>query len=125
MKYLYIALGCLCLALGAIGTVLPILPTTPFLLATCFFFAKSSSRLNDWFLSTKLYQNNFKSLREQGAMTKKTKIRVMLTVTLLMGISFVMMHQVLVGRIVLGIVWLLHLYIFLFRIRTLEDSSEQ
>ena len=125
MKYLYIALGCLCLALGAIGTVLPILPTTPFLLATCFFFAKISSRLNDWFLSTKLYQNNFKSLREQGAMTKKTKIRVMLTVTLLMGIGFVMMHQVLVGRIVLGIVWLLHLYIFLFRIRTLEDSSEQ
>lgn len=125
MKYLYIALGLVCLALSALGAALPLLPATPFLLGTCFFFAKGSRRLNDWFLSTKLYQNNFKSFREQRAMTRKTKRNIMLTVTLTMGIGFVMMNQVPVGRIVLALVWLFHLYYFAFRIRTLEDNSEE
>ena len=36
MKYLYIALGLVCLALGAVGAVLPLLPATPFLLGPAF-----------------------------------------------------------------------------------------
>lgn len=120
MKYLYIALGLVCLALGAVGAVLPLLPATPFLLGTCFFFAKGSDRLNRWFLSTKLYQKNFKSFREQRAMTWRTKIGIMVTVTLTMSIGFTMMHEVLIGRIVLGCVWLFHVYYFIFRIRTLD-----
>lgn len=120
MKYLYIALGLVCLALGAVGAVLPLLPATPFLLGTCFFFANGSDRLNRWFLSTKLYQMNFKSFREQRAMTWRTKIGIRITVTLTMSIGFIMMHEVLIGRIVLGCVWLFHVYYFIFRIRTLD-----
>ncbi len=123
MKYLYITLGLVCLALGAVGAVIPLLPATPFLLGTCFFFAKGSDRLNQWFLSTKLYKNNFKSFHEQRAMRLKTKITIMVTVTLTMTIGFVMMQEVLVGRIVLGCVWLFHMYYFIFRIRTLKPQQ--
>lgn len=127
MKFLYIALGLICLALGALGAVLPLLPATPFLLGTCFFFAKGSNRLNQWFLNTKLYQKHFKSFREQRAMALKTKISIMATVTVTMSIGFIMMHEVLIGRIVLACVWLFHMYYFIFRIRTLSqnDNSDE
>ena len=44
-KIVFIVLGCICLALGTVGVVLPILPTVPFYLATAFCFANSSERL--------------------------------------------------------------------------------
>ena len=49
MKLVYLVLGILSTALGAIGVVLPILTTTPFLLVAEICFAKSSRRLHNWF----------------------------------------------------------------------------
>ena len=57
-KAMYVALGCISLILGVIGIFLPILPTTPFLLLTLYSFAKGSSRLEQWFLGTKLYHKH-------------------------------------------------------------------
>lgn len=55
-KALWIILGCVSLALGAVGAVLPLLPSFPFLLLAAVSFAKSSEKLSRWFTSTKLYQ---------------------------------------------------------------------
>ena len=49
-KIFWIVLGFLCLGFGTIGIVLPILPTVPFYMATLFCFAKSSERLQSWFM---------------------------------------------------------------------------
>ncbi len=57
-------------------------------------------------------------------MTVKTKVRIMLTVTILMSIGFIMMHAVHVGRIVLGIVWLFHVLYFIFGIKTLKLEED-
>lgn len=57
-------------------------------------------------------------------MTVKTKVRIMLTVTILMSIGFIMMHAVPVGRIVLWIVWLFHVLYFIFGIKTLKLEED-
>lgn len=60
-KVFYIVLGCTGLGLGALGAVLPLLPAFPFLLLAAFCFGKSSERLHNWFIGTKLYKNNLES----------------------------------------------------------------
>ena len=123
-KAFFIVLGCLSLGLGALGAVLPILPTVPFLMLAAFCFAKSSEKLHNWFISTKLYKKNLESFVQGKGMTVKTKIRIMVTVTFLMSIGFIMMHAVPVGRIILGFVWLFHVLYFIFVIKTLKVETE-
>lgn len=115
-KILYIMIGCISLGLGIIGVILPILPTVPFVLLAAFCFAKSSERLDGWFKNTKLYrENNIKN-----GMTKRAKIRIMCSVTLLMSIGFIMMglKDIVVGNIVLLIVWIFHMVYFTLGVKT-------
>lgn len=121
-KILYIVLGCIGLGLGALGAVLPLLPAFPFLLLAAFCFGRSSEKLHTWFIGTKLYKNNLESYVAGKGMTKKAKIRIMLTVTVLMSIGFIMMHQVPLGRIVLGCVWVFHVVYFLLGVKTIRPD---
>ena len=52
LKAFWIVLGFLCMVLGTVGIVLPILPTVPFYMATLLCFAKSSQKLHDWFVGS-------------------------------------------------------------------------
>ena len=115
-KIIYMIIGCISIVLGIVGVVLPILPTVPFVLLAAFCFARSSERLDDWFKNTKLYkENNIKS-----GMTKRVKMRIMCSVTLLMSIGFIMMglKGLIVGNVVLLIVWIFHMVYFMFGVKT-------
>ena len=92
-RVIFSVLGLLCLCLGTIGVFLPILPTTPFYLATLFFFANSSQRLHDWFIGTKLYHKHLESFVQKRGMMMKTKLSILVSVTLLMGIGFFLMAR--------------------------------
>ena len=122
-KILYVVLGCIGVALGALGAVLPLLPAFPFLLLAAFCFARSSERLNRWFTGTKLYKNNLESYVKGRGMTRKTKVKIMVTVTLLMSVGFVMMDQVPVGRIVLACVWVFHILYFMLGVKTIPKGQ--
>lgn len=121
-KILYIILGCIGVGLGAVGAVVPLLPAFPFLLLAAFCFARSSERLNNWFTHTKLYKNNLETYVKGRGMTWRTKIRIMITVTILMSIGFIMMglKGVVVGCVVLTGVWLFHIFYFIFGVKTLS-----
>ena len=123
-KIVFVIIGCIGVGLGALGVVLTILPTVPFLLLAAFCFARSSERLNNWFTGTKLYKNNLESYVKGKGMTRKTKIKIMVTVTVLMTIGFIMMDQVLVGRIVLACVWVFHILYFVFGVKTIKTGQE-
>lgn len=119
-KAALIILGCIGVGLGAVGAVVPLIPAFPFLMLAAFCFAKSSEKLNNWFINTKLYRNNLESYIKGQGMTKKTKVRIMITVTVLMSIGFIMMNSVPVGRIVLTGVWIFHIIYFAFGVKTLK-----
>lgn len=124
-KVLYIVIGCVSLALGAVGAVLPILPTVPFLMLSAFCFARSSEKLNRWFRSTRLYQDNLKDFAAGKGMTVKTKLRIMITVTALMAIGLFMMGRkgIVAGCIVLAIVWVCHVVYFVFGVKTIPPEE--
>ncbi len=124
-KVLYIILGCIGVGLGAVGAVLPLLPSFPFLLLAAFCFARSSERLNNWFISTRLYKENLESYVQGKGMTRKTKVKIMVTVTILMSIGFIMMHAVPVGRIVLGCVWVFHILYFCMGVKTIPAAERR
>lgn len=119
-KILYVIIGCIGLGLGALGAALPLLPAFPFLMLAAFCFARSSEKLDNWFRSTKLYKNNLESFVQGRGMTKKTKIKIMITVTVLMSVGFAMMGSVPVGRIVLFCVWVFHIIYFMFGVKNCE-----
>lgn len=119
-KIIMLIVGCIGVGLGALGAVLPILPAFPFLLLAAVCFAKSSDRLDRWFRGTKLYKNDLESFVKGQGMTRKTKIKVMITVTLLMSIGFAIMFskEIYVPCIILGGVWLFHIIYFAFFVKT-------
>lgn len=122
-KVLYVILGCFSVTLGAVGAVLPILPTVPFLLLTAYCFARSSQRLETWFKNTKLYKDNLEDYVEGKGMSRKAKMRIMCTVTLLMSIVCILMSTkgILTGCMVLGCVWILHILYFTFKVKTITE----
>lgn len=122
-RFLWIALGFLCLGLGSIGILLPILPTVPFYLATVFCFAKSSKRLHDWFIGTGLYKRHLESFVQKKSMSMRSKLSIVGTVTVIMAAGFFMMSNVPAGRICLAVVWVCHLYYFFFRVKTLRPEE--
>lgn len=122
-KIAYIVVGCLGVGLGAIGAVVPLIPAFPFLLLAAVCFARSSEKLNNWFINTKLYKENLESFVQGKGMTWKTKIRIMITVTILMSIGFIMMKAVFVGRIVLAGVWLFHIIYFIVGVKTIKVEA--
>lgn len=126
-KILYIILGCIGLGLGAVGAVVPMLPAFPFLLLAAFCFARSSQKLHTWFINTRLYKENLESYVAGKGMTRKTKLRVMVTVTLLMSIGFTMMalKDVVVGCAVLSGVWLFHIIYFIWGVKTIPATQKE
>ena len=124
-KTLYLLLGTLSLGLGAAGSLVPVLPTVPFLMLAAFSFARSSEKLHNWFIGTKLYRDNLADFVAGRGMTKSAKVRIMITVTLLMSVGFVMMglKGIVTGCIILGCVWVLHILYFIFGIKTIPTTE--
>lgn len=120
-KIIYLLLGFISLAIGAMAAIIPLLPSFPFLLMALISFGKSSDELKNWFLETKIYKNNLESFVNGQGMTKKAKVKTMVTVTLVMLFGFIMMKKYMLGRIVLGIVWVFHILYFSFKVKTAEE----
>lgn len=116
--------GFVAFGLGALGAALPVLPTAPFLLVAAFCFARSSERLNEWFRSTRLYRTVLADYVQKRSMTPRAKALLLGSVTAVLGISFVAMGSVPVGRAVVAAVWLAHVVYFGFVVRT-EAAGEK
>lgn len=124
-QLLFLIIGCLSLALGCVGIVLPILPTVPFFLVIVFCFANSSQRLHDWFVGTQMYKKHLDSFVKKKGMTVRTKAGILSSVTVLIavGFFFMMRKELLVPCIILAVVWACHVIYFVFGVRTITAAE--
>ncbi|NMA17057.1 MAG: DUF454 domain-containing protein [Erysipelotrichia bacterium] len=122
----WLALGYIGLILGAIGATVPMLPAFPFLLLAAYSFGKSSERLYNWFIGTELYKNNLESYVSGKGMTRYTKIKVIITVTILMGFGFFMMMRksLYIPCVILAFVWLFHVVYFIFGVKNYNPKQK-
>jgi hypothetical protein len=72
-KPLLVSIGIVCVGLGSAGIVLPLVPTTPFLLLAAACFAKSSDRFYAWLLGHRRFGPVIRDYREKGGITRKTR----------------------------------------------------
>lgn len=123
VRHLLVVLGFVFTALGAVGVVLPILPTTPFLLLAAACFANGSERFHGWFCSTKLYRNHLEGFIQTRSMPLKTKLCICIPVsTMLIVIGVV--TPVLPMRICLAVLIAVKWWFFLFWIKTTPAQGE-
>lgn len=120
MKYLYFIIGMIFTGVGMIGILLPVLPTTPFLLAAMFFFTKSSNRAKVWFEGTKIYQNHLNDFVTKREMTLQTKAIVLSFASLMLLLAYLMMDNI-YGRIIIVLLVFFKYYYFAFRIKTVKE----
>ena len=117
-KIFFGALGLISFVLGVIGAFLPVLPTVPFILLSAYCFTRSSRRLDRWLRTTRIYQETMAVIRDgKRGMTVRQKLRIMIPVTILMGVSFAFTAHP-HARTMLSLVWLAHVIVFVFRIPT-------
>lgn len=122
-NYIYISVGMISLLVGMIGVILPILPTTPFLLVSSYCFVKGSKKFDDWFKSTKLYKNHVESFVEEKAMSLKQKITILTTMIIMLSVPFVLVDN-LHMRISLIVLVMVKIYYFTFKIKTKQNDKK-
>ena len=88
MKILWGVGGVVALGLGAIGAVVPLLPTVPFVLLAAYCFSQSSDRLHDWLLDHDIFGPTIRDWRAEGAISRRGKLAATLSILLVLGISF-------------------------------------
>lgn len=123
-KYFYIILGFLVLGIGLIGVILPILPTTPFLLVTSFCFAKGSERFHTWFTNSNIYKKHLESFVKERAMTLKQKVVLLSFVNFMLAFPLILV-DVLPMRITIIVLIIIKLYYFIFKVRTISPEEKK
>jgi len=99
----FVGLGILMVALGTAGIFLPLVPTTPFLLLAAILFAKSSRRLSDWLLNHKHLGPYIHAWRNKTGLTVAQKLRISISFTFVMAISFYFVEIVSIRCLLCGI----------------------
>lgn len=121
-KYVYVILGLLSFAIGAVGVVVPVLPTTPFLLLASYCFARGSEKFDRWFKSTKIYKKNLESFVKEKSMTMKQKVRLLLFVNAMLMVPMILIDSLHMRLFLIGLICV-KLYYFIFKIKTIKSTN--
>lgn len=85
MRLILIVIGLIFTALGIAGAVLPLLPTTPFLLVAVFCFARSSDRFYNWLINQKIYKEYVENFYLHRGYTLQQKIKILISLYIVIG----------------------------------------
>lgn len=123
VRVAYLSLGLLCLALGYIGAVTPVMPSTIFFIIALWAFKRSSPRLEDWLLNRSFVGPTLQDWENERSMRLRTKIFAIAMVWVSIGFS---VYVVLARHRPVWVVWVLvavavALTVFLSSIRTKSE----
>lgn len=116
-KLLLVLLGIIFMGIGIVGIVIPVLPTTPFLILASICFVKGSNRFDIWFRNTKIYKNYAEDFINNRSMTLKRKIKLMFISDFMLAFPLIMVDSIYL-RIFILLVIIFKYYYFIFRIKT-------
>lgn len=122
MRALLLVVGTISLVLGLIGVVVPVLPTTPFLLVTAACYGRASARLYAWLLGQPSLGPIIATWQRSRALPPGVKPRALLAVAVTFGISMVLMDSLPV-RVVLAVTCVV-LLAFLYRLPVAQPAPE-
>ena len=117
-KKLLILLGWFFILLATVGVILPILPTTPFLIVALALFAKSSPRFHQMLLNNRWFGGMLKQWDKNKTVSRRIKVRA----SLLVFASFSLSIALLQGRIALQIMLIVIAVVFLTFIWQLREK---
>ena len=118
VRYVFLAIGAISFALGTAGIVLPLLPTVPFYMLTLFCLARGSERFHKMFLESILYQKTVGAYERDKALTLRTKLSILLSVTTIMAIGAYFSQDMPIALILMGLVWIGHVIAVAFIVKT-------
>ena len=118
VRYVFLTLGAITFALGTAGIVLPLLPTVPLYMLALFCLARGSERLHKMFLASSLYQKTVGAYERDKALTLRTKLSILASVTTIMAIGAYFSQNMPVALIVMGLVWIGHVIALAFIVKT-------
>lgn len=120
LQILWLILGFAAIGLGAVGVVLPVLPTTPFLLLASFCLAKGSEKFHIWFTGTKLYKNHLDDFVQNRSMTLKTKFSILLPASAMLLLALAAMPNTYGRAFIVFLIIFKYVYFFT-RIKTIPS----
>ena len=118
VRYVFLTIGAISFALGTAGIVLPLLPTVPFYMLTLFCLARGSERLHKMFLASSLYQKTVGAYERDKALTLRTKLSILLSVSTIMAIGAYFSQDMPIALIVMAFVWIGHVIALVFIVKT-------
>ena len=118
-KIIFVIVGFISLLLGIIGTVLPILPTVPFLLLTSYCFARGSNKFEVWFKSSKIYKKYLENFILNKSMSWKQKIYISTFADIMIAFPLIILDNLYI-KLFLIIVIIFKYYYFIFKIKTIK-----
>lgn len=114
--------GFIFLGLGILGIILPLLPTTPFLLLSSFFFVRGSKKFEIWFKGTTIYKRHLEGFVKNRSMTLRQKVTILLFADFMILIPFILLDHVFV-KVFLGLVVGYKYYYFIYKIKTVKGKK--
>ena len=118
VRYVFLTIGAISFALGTAGIILPLLPTVPLYMLALFCLARGSERLHKMFLESSLYQKTVGAYERDKALTLRTKLSILASVTTIMAIGAYFSQNMPVALIVMGLVWVGHVIALAFIVKT-------
>lgn len=122
-RLLLLSLGWLAIALGTLGIVLPLLPTTPFMLLAAWCFARSSPRFHHWLMWRSPFGRYLRHWQQHRAMPPGSKGRAIALVVMSFALSLYLV-KVLWVRVML-LILLMALLFMLWRIPVVDVHPDK